>query len=577
MKRQGWCFLAVAAAAAGAGCFDDPTSSLREGPARLVLTRSSVVLATGDSIAVTATLVDAQGNVLPITGAEWSTADASVATVGSPLEGPESAFHRIQIKGVSEVGGVTTVTAQSRGQSASVRVAVVPDDAPPGSWAVSGTSQTDTVGIAPNTSVISAGDTLVLTLSGLLEFDTTAAGGRSAVLFGAGATAPSGYILSRTPTQIKALARGPHSGSVRVTNVNFLGTAETGVIALAELETESLAIAQPRFRGTATLSGGGILMTVTAPAELTFNAATSNVVFTDAAGAATVGTVISRSTTEIVVSSSADCTGCTLKVTNVSLGSTVLDSLKSTAAVSISRATFPGTVTTNGNLLDVVTITPTGGATLDATTSTATIGGMGTFIVSRTATELQVVPMAGSSGPISISNVTVGGVLFPTLDTPADVIISSTVTGEANEPGNDLMSTSPVLAATNSYQTLYGAVQAGSDVDDFFRFDLAAPGVIDVILTWFGTGSGGAGNPDVDAFVVRDLDGNDNPFNADDFCDEFGGNFVEADCTGATAGHPEFEITQTLPAGTYFLYVNLFGSGGVTAPIVYELQYRVTP
>ncbi len=82
MMRQGKVLLAVAiVAAAVAGCFTDPTKSLRSGPSLIQLDRSYSYLKAGDSVAVTAQLVDNQGNYYPANGATWTSSNTGAATV----------------------------------------------------------------------------------------------------------------------------------------------------------------------------------------------------------------------------------------------------------------------------------------------------------------------------------------------------------------------------------------------------------------------------------------------------------------------------------------------------------------
>jgi hypothetical protein len=564
MKRS---VVAIAAIAAFAACFDDPTSGLRNGPAALVLERKAALVNFGDSIRIEVRLSDLQGNRLPLGSVEWASGNSAVAVV-NPLGLVQDGglVGAAWIRAASQIGEVTYVRVTARGVRDSIRVTSLPSGGlPAGLASVSGTASTDTLA---GGAVVSAGDTLTINAPATQNF-TTAAGSESRVLLGA----EPAYILSRSATSIRAVSRGSYQGPVTVTNVRLLANAASGTaeLLLAELTTaDNVTLAKPRFRGTINVSGN-ILMTLTAPAGMTFSTAAplSGVSF-----GASAATVISRTATQMIVSATVDYTGG-VKVTNVMVGSTRLDSVKTAANQTIQRATFPGTVTSTGtDLLDAVTFTAGAGVTLStsAPLTQVTSGGVSAFVVSRTATEIVAIPQA--PGALAITNVDVTGTLFPSLPTAANVTFSS-VTNETSEPG-DSPSTSFPINVTTSDQYLYGAV-SDDDYDDLFEVVLTGTASLDITLSFRGTGSGSAGNPDIDLFVLRDLNGNDFIFDNADYCDEFGGGFVESECTGVTAGQPESETTQPLAAGTYYILVELWDSAGITHPVVYQLRYRIIP
>ncbi len=573
MKRSVVAVLMVAGLSA---CFDDPTSSLRGGPAAVVLDRSAVLLINGDSVRIEARITDAQGNPLPISSPSWTSDNPAIASV-TPAETQAGAVvTAAYIKALNGLGAVTFVRFSSRGVGDSIRVTSLPLSVfPAGTSAVTGTAAADT--LAGGTA-INAGDTLVVTAPNLQRFDVTAGAGSVVRL---GAQVP--YQVSRTATTIKVVSRGPYRGRVTVTNVIISGNPAQGTADLtldSLISPDSVTVARGRFRGTVAARNGafgaGTELKVTPAPGTTFTAAgaTASNVFLAGTGAAIV---LSRTSDSIVVISSANYTG-TVRVSNVLLGTLRLDSLRTATAVTVNASNFPGSVTNGtGNLLDVIVVRGNGLATFatGAAPSVVTVNGLPGLLVQRTADSIKVVAQAPGTAAVAISNVIVGTSTIPTLATGAALVVNAT-TGEANEPGNNLPSTSPTLAATGTFQTLYGAVASGTDVDDFFRIVIVTPLRIDVVGVFRGTGNG-AGNPDVDFFVVRDLDADDNPFDAADFCDEFGGTFVEADCKGATGAQPELEVTQVLPAGTYFIYVNLFAANGVTVPMSYQMQYRVIP
>lgn len=232
---------------------------------------------------------------------------------------------------------------------------------------------------------------------------------------------------------------------------------------------------------------------------------------------------------------------------------------------------FTGTITpASGNMGDTITVTAPAGITFDTTVANVTLNGGPVLRTGRTTTTIKFLAPDVTGGTITVT----GGLLLGQYALPALTSTATlTVANQANEPANDNMLAPGTLAATTSFQTLFGSLSS-SDANDFFRIDLAAPGIIEAFLDFTGTGAGNAGNPDIDVYVVRDVNGN-GIINAADICNEFGGTFLEADCTGATSANPEHEITKTLPAGTYYINVELFNDGGFTQTLPYKLRYRI--
>lgn len=97
----------LSAAIVAAGC-KDTTAPVAD----LVLTQSSATVTVGDTLRITATLYDADGNVLSGRSVSWSSVDTTVATVDA--DG--------LVTGVAE--GTTTVAATSEGISASASITV---------------------------------------------------------------------------------------------------------------------------------------------------------------------------------------------------------------------------------------------------------------------------------------------------------------------------------------------------------------------------------------------------------------------------------------------------------------------
>ena len=211
MKRLSPIVLAVVLIGAIAtACFDDPTSSLRNGPARLDLSRTAIFINLGDSLSVNAGVKDEQGNVFSAAGTTWESADPTVATVRvDDIVIPNNAFSRAFVLAVA--AGRTYVRVTSQGVSDSVLVWVLP-------LVFNGT-------VSPAS--FNVGDTLTITASTALGFSTAAAGLSEVTVGGVPA-----WILSRTASQIKAIAPMADAGSaVSITNVVLLGT-----VAIASLD-----------------------------------------------------------------------------------------------------------------------------------------------------------------------------------------------------------------------------------------------------------------------------------------------------------------------------------------------------
>lgn len=143
MIRQGKIWLAAGMLAlVAAACFDDPTSSLRNGPARLLLDRSTAFITAGSASPLIATVIDEQGNTLALSGTTWESANPAVATVAvDTSEVPGGTFSRAFVTGVA--GGVTYVRATANGKTDSVYVAVLPTAFPGTISSTSGDVATD--------------------------------------------------------------------------------------------------------------------------------------------------------------------------------------------------------------------------------------------------------------------------------------------------------------------------------------------------------------------------------------------------------------------------------------------------
>lgn len=232
-------------------------------------------------------------------------------------------------------------------------------------------------------------------------------------------------------------------------------------------------------------------------------------------------------------------------------------SVSHTVAAVAFPATFDGAIAvTAGAQLDTVTISASAVVGFDTTGSTTVlIDGDPTRLISRTATEIRV--LALNTAPVTAATVTLLDVVFlpGTEDIElAEIDAAQTidVSGEADEPGNDDPSDAPGTIVLGG--SVEGSLTA-SDVDDYFVLVLAAPATI----TFTGVFDGTGGDPDIDFYL----------FDATlTFCDL-------DDCDAGTGAQPETATSLIqLPAGTYYLYVNLFDIGDATEPVWYRLSVQ---
>ncbi|MFI5278906.1 MAG: pre-peptidase C-terminal domain-containing protein [Gemmatimonadales bacterium] len=558
MRRQGLVWLAAAVLALGAAaCFSDPTKSLRGGATRLSLAQNTLTIHTGDSTSVQGLVYDDQGNQLTLTGATWSTTDATVATVrpdtSNPI--PGDAYTRGIIKGVTSAGGITTVVLTFGSLTDTVRVTVLPAVFP-GTAVVSGTAGADTIIAPPAATVfINAGDTLTVNATGTTVSFNAAT---SQVLFGPDA----GYIVSRSATVIKAMARRGFQGAATITNLTFAGNAATGPIAVASIPTATVSVQHARYRGTIGVAvsafGANTQVTLTAPAGLTFSAASGLVLGSGNA------IVLSASGATLTAISSSAFNG-TWMVTGATVGAATVDSLRpaDSTHVAVNASNFPGTVANNtGNLLDTIVVKGNGLAKFTtapaASASVVTVNGVAAFQYRLFADSIKVIAKISGTAAVKISNVIVAGVTIPALQTAGTLTVNTT-TGEANEPGNNSTATAtPIVpgATAAAPDTVFGAIQSSGDVDDFYSFTTVATTNLKVTLDFVGNGSGaGTNNPDIDVLLCK----NTCSLNAD---------FVNT--AGGTAANPETFTQAALPAGTYYIYVN--GFANAVNPVTYRVR-----
>lgn len=448
MRRQGLVWLSAAVLAlVAAACFSDPTKSLRAGATRLSLAQNTLLLHTGDSASVQALVYDDQGNQLTLTGATWTSTDATIATVhpdtANPI--PGDAFGRGVVKAVAAGGGITTVVLAYGSLTDTLRVTVLPAVFP-GVVTVTGTLGADTI-IAPPapTIIVNAGDTLTVNSTALLTFSPTS----SAIQFGPDA----GYILSRSATQIKAMARRAYQGAATITNLTFAGNAATGPIAVASINTNTVTLHQTRFSGVINVAGDTI--TLTASGGSTFGA-TTGIVFTGVAGdtskPASKATVFSQTATTLraiaPILHLATFTGG-FTVTNLGIGAITADSARSNASVTMNRATFPGTATVSP---DTLIVTPSANTTFNTSGSKTAVkfGSASGIVFVLTSGQLKVLANANYTGGVTVTNVLLGTARIDSLKTTGSISINKAVYPGAVSNGSGRLLDTVVVASTAS-------------------------------------------------------------------------------------------------------------------------------
>jgi hypothetical protein len=483
MKRQSLVLLAVAIAGAGAaGCFKDPVSNLRNGPSVLNLSNVAVFLRTGDSVVVTATLKDEGGNVLPATGVTWTSANTSlaVARLDTSLTIPGDAYSRGLIRAVDSVsGGWTTVTVNARGVEDTIRVVVLPAKLTAQHVAVAGPTLTDSVVIPPSAvsgtpvswTEYTAGDTLDLTVSDPLQFDTS----QVTVAVQTTNGPVKGYVVYKTPGEIKAVFGSAAAGRALVRHFDFTpGNAAVGTIAVDTLFTDSVAVAAfhlggSTFGGSAVVAGDTV--TVTAPTNMAFRSSTA-VWFTAATDTVPVANVLypfvqGRTSTTIAAISDTTLANQRVTLVNVAMAasgvgvdSVVFDSLKTNnAPYALNAATMPASMVVQTG--DTVNITATAPVSFAATTKVQ-LGTNNAIIVSRPDTLhlSYVLSPVDYTGPLTVVNAKVKGRTIPVLPTTGSYTLSAFALPAAsvNLGGAKLGDTVTVTAPTGLTFTTTGSV-----------------------------------------------------------------------------------------------------------------------
>lgn len=411
MKHLRSIVLAVALIAAGAtACFKDPTSSLRNGPSLIDLTRSSMVLNVGDSLSVQAVVKDAQGNTYDAGDAAWVSDVPAIAAVrkDTSVTVPFNAFSAAFIRGVAAAGGVATVTVTSHGLTNTIRVVVLPTGLHASFGAVvAGAASTDTIAGAPAV-VFTAGDTVIFTVlaGGNLTFDPAAS------LVGFGPVRAAGYVV-RTATVIKAISNVPFAGRPWVTKLTFNGPAAVGPIAIDSLQADSVLVARFRrvFKGTVTQTGDTVFLN--APVGGSFS--TVATALSGARFGTRAGWVFARTAAQVKVLSPIAYTGH-ITLTNQMVGSATLDTLYTPVNYTTTIPAFTGAVTSTGDTTFIAAAT---GMTFDTTASTVRQGAKPAWLIRRTPTQIVVMSPVGTASAVTVTNVHFGLATIDSLLTAA--------------------------------------------------------------------------------------------------------------------------------------------------------------
>jgi hypothetical protein len=395
----------------------------------------------------------------------------------------------------------------------------------------------------PGASAAVSADTLIVSAPTGATFDTT-----TATVAGARFGGTAAVLFAKSPTQLKFInQRASYTGALTVRRL-VLGIATVDSLTT----TGNITIGQASFPGASAAVSADTLI-VTAPTGTTFDTTTATVAGAKFGG--TAGTLIAKSPTQLNVLD-VDTVGYVgiLTVRRVKLGLATIDSLKTTGNVTMTKATFSGTIATLGKLLDTATVYSTAAAkfTTGAAGSVVTIGGQPAWSMSRTADSIKVIPAAGSSGPITISKVKVG-LASVSLPSVGSVAISATTSGEVNEPGNNTSAGATAFAVpartadSSAATTVIGAVDT-TDADDWYTLTTVDSAKVRAVSSFLGTGAGSGGSPDLDVKIYLS-DGATNP----------------AGGSAATKGQPEVARTTALmPPGTYFIRVHFNTTGAST-------------
>lgn len=321
MKHLSSIVLTAAVLAAGTvACFKDPTSSLRNGASRIIMTRSTVFLNVGgDSLQVQAEVKDDQGNTFDVSDATWTSSNTAVAVVNPTTSQyiPYNALSRAFIH--TPAGGMAWVYFESHGLKDSVQVYGLPATFDGAITAPAGLMLGDTISIAA---------TSILTFT---DSTTVSIGGAEAV------------ILTRSPTLLQVTASQPAAAGSEVVLSHLL---LSGAVDRTLPATTAIGVASTIRGGSAAVAPAtgtvGDTITITANGIVTFSVAAG------AESGVTVGGtpawVLSQTATEIKAITPLAAAGSAVSVSHALLyGSVQLASLDAAPTVTFNaEAGEPG-------------------------------------------------------------------------------------------------------------------------------------------------------------------------------------------------------------------------------------------
>ncbi|MGD0484570.1 MAG: hypothetical protein ABSB58_07930 [Gemmatimonadales bacterium] len=232
---------------------------------------------------------------------------------------------------------------------------------------------------------------------------------------------------------------------------------------------------------------------------------------------------------------------------------------------------FGGTVSVKAGptIWDTLTVNSTaalGFNTSASSPSVVTIGGASTVLISRSATQIKVLPPVGAAGStIAITNVMLLGVVQVA---SLNATTAAPAVTDIGEPANNTKAGAVsfgTLSATAAHPYVVQGYMTGTDVEDYYTFTLAAAAKIHGVLSWFGDGSGSStSNPDLDV-IICDATLATCDYNVDNN-DLFG-------FSAATAVQPQSGTSATVPAGTYVVHV--YGYTTPASGMMYQLALNV--
>ena len=513
---------------AGAAAIACSSDSEKLGPLSpyLIADHSVVTVGTGDSVRVAVTLRDGNGRLMPVTGVWWTAQDPTVASVvldTQPVPGSYEA--RAVIVGRTPTGGWTSVTIEAAGRVDTIAVAVLPARFQASLVSYAGMTHPDTIVrpallgppyVPPDTTVFTAPDTLVLSGTAALRFDTLPLyPGLGVVVQTSTGRLARGYLVSSSPAQLKAVFTSPAAGRLVVTGLRIVsGDTTQRSLRIDSLFGDSVAVSRQRFGGAVAVIGD--TLTVAAPPGAVF-LTTQNWPYccgTTVKLDTTVLPLVAQSPSQLRALSPVAYTGSVtvtaLSVTRRDGITFMVDSLKTNRSYTIGAATFPGTFTGGGRLLDTVTVHAAGGATIPYVTVAVTppyaCGGCryAGWVVGRWADSIRFISPVAVDGPVYLSAVQVGSATFPMV-TRDTLVVSGTVTGEPNEPGNDSAGGATLLVDRGSAANAFGALNSSTDTSDYYTLTFTTPKRVAATLSWIGSGIGDAINPNFDLIMCDSL------------------------------------------------------------------------